>query len=51
MSRERREDLVTARRMRTAALLFAAAMVMVGGSLAWTVLAARGKEGEAGAAP
>lgn len=47
MSRPIRNDPVARRRMRTAALLFAAAMLMVGGSLAWTIVAAKGKGGVA----
>jgi hypothetical protein len=47
MSREIRKDLGTDRRMLIAALLFAAAMLMVGGSVAWTNAASKGEGGEA----
>jgi hypothetical protein len=48
MSRRIRTDPVAGKRMRTAALLFAAAMLLVGGSLAWTIVSNRGQGGEAG---
>src|SRR4051812_7099463 len=43
-----REDPAANKRMLIAALLFATAMLMVGGSTAWTILSKRGEGGEAG---
>jgi hypothetical protein len=51
MSRPTREDPVAGDRMLTAALLFGAAMLLVGGSLAWTIIATKGEGGEAGTGP
>lgn len=45
---ETREDPAAGKRMRTAALLFGAAMLMAGGSMAWTIISKGGDGGEAG---
>jgi hypothetical protein len=46
---QRREDPVAGKRMRTALLLFVTAMLLAGGSLAWTIISQAGEGGEAGA--
>jgi hypothetical protein len=51
MSRTTRHDRRAGDRMLTASLLFGVAMLAVGGSLAWTIIAAKGEEGEAGTGP
>lgn len=48
MSYPVRPDAVNGKRLLRAALLFAAAMVCVGGSLGWTILSQKGEGGEAG---
>jgi len=48
MSPRRLEDRRAGKRMLTAALLFGAAMLLVGGSMAWTIISNRGERGQAG---
>src|SRR5262245_61437817 len=48
MSPTRREDKKSGNRLLHAALLFGAAMLMAGGSMAWTILSKRGEGGVAG---
>src|SRR3954467_15097784 len=51
MGRAMRSDPEVGKRMTSAAILFAAAMLLVGGSIAWTVFLAKGEAGVAGDAP
>jgi hypothetical protein len=48
MSPRRLEDHRAGERMLNAALLFGAAMLMAGGSMAWTIISNRGEGGRAG---
>ena len=48
MPKRTRTDPVAGKRMKRAALFFAAAMLTVGASTAWTIASNRGQEGEAG---
>jgi predicted benzoate:H+ symporter BenE len=47
MSYRVRPDLVNGKRLRTAALLFAVAMLCVGGSGAWVIVSNKGQGGDA----